>query len=57
MDSPMYFEQVKSTHNIRVLGEARVIAIEGGEAVGDGASAAMSAILYVKKRFRKTGTT
>lgn len=133
MDSPMYFEQIKSAPNVRVIGEARVIGIEGDEyvkrikfranggpveaadveavfieggipntllarelgltldekgninvsrpdqstnvegvfaagdvtsgihqvskAVGEGASAAMSAMLYVKKRFRKTGTT
>ncbi len=32
-DSPMYLEQIKSTRNIRVIVEAHVIAIEGGEAV------------------------
>ena len=31
MDSPMYVEQIKSARNIRVIGEAHVIAIEGGE--------------------------
>lgn len=33
MDSPMYVEQIKSARNIRVIGEAHVIAIEGDETV------------------------
>ncbi|MDI6896565.1 NAD(P)/FAD-dependent oxidoreductase [Methanocella conradii] len=33
MDSPMYIEQVRSTGNIRVIGDARVLAIEGREYV------------------------
>ena len=33
IDSPMYFEQIKSARNIRVIGEAHVSAIEGGETV------------------------
>ncbi len=33
MDSPQYMEQIKSTPTIRVIGDARVVAIEGGEAV------------------------
>lgn len=33
IDSPQYTEQIKSTPTIRVIGEARVNAIEGGEVV------------------------
>jgi thioredoxin reductase (NADPH) len=33
MDSPQYMEQVKSNTAIRVMGNARVVAIEGHEAV------------------------
>ncbi|WP_174591286.1 NAD(P)/FAD-dependent oxidoreductase [Methanocella conradii] len=33
MDSPMYIEQVRSTDNIRVIGDARLLAIEGREYV------------------------
>jgi len=33
MDSPMYFEQIKTTSNIRVIGEAQVIGILGSEYV------------------------
>ncbi len=34
MESPQYMDQIKLTPAIRVIGEARVTAIEGGEAVG-----------------------